>query len=96
VFYFLWRLGFDEPGVKIAMVVFFIHLGLNILWSVLFFGMRSPLLGFIEIIVLWIFIVATLWLFWKVSRWAGILLIPYLLWVSFASVLNYYLWVLNM
>ncbi|MDI3540154.1 MAG: translocator protein [Methanolobus sp.] len=77
------------------MGVFGVQLFLNFLWSVLFFGLRSPLLGLVDIVFLWLAIVATIWLFYRISRTAGLLLLPYLVWVSFASLLNYYIWLLN-
>jgi benzodiazapine receptor len=65
------------------------------LWSFLFFGLKTPLLAFIEIVILWGFILVTLLKFRTLSKLAGFLLIPYLLWVSFAAVLNFSLWYLN-
>lgn len=84
-----------QPYVRAAFIFFFIQLTLNVLWSIAFFGLKSPLLGLIDILLLWMAILLTILTFFKVSRWAGLLLIPYLLWVSFAAVLNYYLWTLN-
>lgn len=78
-----------------AVSFFFIQLGLNTLWSVLFFGLRSPLAGFIGILMLWPAILVTMVQFFKLSSWAGYLFMPYLLWVSFALVLNFNLWTLN-
>jgi translocator protein len=77
------------------MIFFFVQLILNILWSVAFFGLRLPLLGLIDIILLWIAILLTIQNFLKISKIAGLLLLPYLLWVSFAVLLNFSLWVLN-
>lgn len=94
--YLIWRRGFEERGVKVAFIVFIVHLGFNILWSALFFGMRSPFLALLEIIVLWAFIVVSTYLFFRVSKVAGVLLLPYLLWVSFAVYLNFSIWRLNM
>jgi len=68
---------------------------LNILWSLAFFGLRWPLLGFMDIVLLWLAILLTIRHFWKVSRFSGTLLLPYLLWVSFAAFLNFYLWIQN-
>ena len=78
-----------------ALYIFAAQLILNVLWSVAFFGLRSPLLGLIEIIILWIAILATILSFMKISRTAGYLLIPYILWVSFAAILNFSIWRLN-
>ena len=91
----VWReAGFS--GARVALSLFIIQLALNALWSYLFFGAQKPMVAFIEIIVLWFAILATLVSFWKVRPSAGALLIPYLCWVSFASALNYQLWRLNM
>lgn len=75
--------------------MFFVQLALNVLWSYLFFGLKSPLLGLIGIVVLWFMIVLTIIFFFKVSKVAASLLIPYFAWVSFASYLNYLLYTLN-
>ncbi len=79
----------------LAFTVFGIQLGLNFLWSILFFGAQRPGYALIDIALLLISIVLTMVLFFRISRTASLLFIPYLLWVSFASVLNYYLFVLN-
>jgi tryptophan-rich sensory protein len=93
--FLVWRRGIENPKVNLALRFFIIQLVLNSLWSVLFFGLKSPLLGFIEIIILWVFILLTILYFFRVSKIAGILLLPYILWVSFAAVLNFSLWRLN-
>ncbi len=93
--YLVWRKPIKEPQIKIALIIFFVQLALNTLWSILFFGLRLPFLVFVEIILLWIAIFLTIMKFFKVSKWAGILLFPYILWVSFAAVLNFFLWHLN-
>jgi len=80
---------------KLALIFFFAQLILNTLWSIIFFGMHAPFYAFIEIILMWGMILLSIIYSWKISAWAGALLIPYLLWVSFASVLNFYLWKLN-
>jgi tryptophan-rich sensory protein len=72
-----------------------VQLALNVLWSMLFFGLRSPLYGLIGIIPLWIAIAATIVSFYRVSKPAGLILIPYIAWVSIATALNYYVWILN-
>lgn len=82
-------------GKKLALSVFAAQLILNFLWTFLFFGMRSPVAALVEIIALWISILVTIILFWKISKTAALLLIPYLLWVSFASVLNLQIYRLN-
>lgn len=93
--FLVWRRGLQTKGVKTALLVFLFQLILNTLWSILFFGFRSPFLACVEVIALWLAIVFTIVLFHKVSRPAAWLLAPYLLWVSFASVLNFAIWRLN-
>ena len=93
--FFVWRRT-DHPKFKIAFIFFFVQLILNILWSLAFFGLRLPLLGFMDIILLWIAILLTIQNFLKVSKFAGVLLLPYLLWVSFATLLNFSLWIQNL
>jgi tryptophan-rich sensory protein len=80
---------------KSAMAAFAVQLILNVLWSVLFFGMHSPLLGLLCIAALWVSIAITIREFMKVSRTAGLLLIPYIAWVSFAALLNAAVFLLN-
>lgn len=84
----VWKQGIGAAGVKLALAVFLVQLVLNALWSVFFFGLRSPLAGLVNIIVLWLVILATIVLFFRVSTAAGILLLPYIGWVTFAAVLN--------
>ena len=79
----------------IAFSFFLGQLVLNGLWSWLFFAGHQGALAFADIVLLWILIVFTLISFWRVRPIAGVLLIPYLLWVSFASALNYSIWQLN-
>lgn len=93
-FYLVWRKNFGEERKKV-IAVYSLQLLFNLLWSVLFFGLRSPLLGLLDIIILLVFIIANTIIFYKISRTAGYLLIPYLLWVSFASVLNFSIHLLN-
>ncbi len=78
-----------------ALMIFAGQLVLNTLWSIAFFGMRSPLLGLAVIILLWLAIAATMISFYRISRSSAYLLIPYILWVSFAAALNYSIWNLN-
>lgn len=92
--YMIWqRRGVAD--VKLALIVYGIQLALNALWSILFFGLKNPGLALVEIVFLWIAILATIILFWPINAYAGALLIPYLAWVTFASFLNYNIWVLN-
>lgn len=81
--------------VRDAIKMFTAQLFLNILWSVFFFGLGNFWLAFGEIVVLWMFIFVTIMRFMKVNKTAGWLLVPYLLWVSFASYLNFFVAGLN-
>ena len=92
--YLIWKQA-GEQNIRFAVIVFILQLALNTLWSILFFGMHNPALAFAEIILLWIAILACIILFYPLSERASYLLLPYLLWVSFASVLNYSIWQLN-
>ncbi len=80
---------------RVSLKWFWIQLVLNSLWSIIFFGLKSPLLAFIEIIFVWLAIIMTIKSFWKPNRTAALLLIPYLCWVTFASVLNFAILFLN-
>ena len=80
---------------KIALILFGVQFAFNVLWSYLFFGLRNPLFGFIGIVILWVTIVATIYYFYKVDKSAAYLLVPYILWVSFASILNFSIFLLN-
>jgi len=93
--FFVWRQGLSPRQVKVAMAFFLGQLVLNVLWSGAFFGMQSPLLGLIVIIPLWLAILVTMVLFFRVRPVAGWLMLPYLLWVTFATILNISLWRLN-
>ena len=84
-----------SAAVRVAIVVFAVHFAFNLGWSAAFFGMRAIGLGLAVIAVLWALIVATIWTFARVDRRAALLLVPYLVWVSFAAYLNYQFWVLN-
>jgi tryptophan-rich sensory protein len=91
--YLVWENGFKNN--KKAILVFSVQLILNILWSLLFFGLQNPLYAFIEIIILWVAILLTIVSFYKSSKIAGLLLLPYIFWVSFAAILNFSIWQLN-
>ncbi|WP_309607978.1 TspO/MBR family protein [Flavobacterium sp.] len=92
----IWSSNFkDKKVVKSAMIIFGIQLGLNALWSILFFGLCNPLLAFIEILLLWLFIFETIKVFKPIDGLASKLLYPYLAWVSFATILNGSIWWLN-
>jgi len=94
--FLVWRRqNANKKAVRTALKIFLWQLGLNVCWSYLFFGLRSPGWALLEIIVLLSTIVWCAWLFYKVSKPAGYLLLPYILWVSFATYLNAVYWMLN-
>lgn len=90
----VWERG-PHQGLNLPIILFSVQLILNALWSVIFFGLRKPGWACIEIAFLWISILAATMAFWNVDWVAGALMIPYLLWVSFASFLNFTIWHLN-
>lgn len=85
----------EKTNIRTPLIVFGIQLLLNLGWSAAFFGLHSPLLALAVIVLLWFAIVLTIVKFKAVSPLSGYLLIPYLLWVTFASVLNFTIWQLN-
>ena len=93
--FMVWRQGLSEEGARIAFIVFWVQLGLNVLWSVVFFGLKSLLGGVVVIFALWILILASIIEFFRISPAAGGLLIPYIVWVSIAASLNVSLYTLN-
>lgn len=93
-FYLIW-LKPKNRNFKIAKYIYFIQLILNFLWSILFFGLQNPTYAAYDISVLFIFILLNIFYFYKIEKLAGILLIPYLLWVTYASVLNFTIVFLN-
>lgn len=90
--FLVWRRhGFE--GARVALVLFLFQLVLNALWTPLFFLWQQGAMAFVEIVLLWLFIVATIVAFWQLGRkLSALLLIPYLLWVSFATALTWALW----
>jgi benzodiazapine receptor len=92
--YILWK-AYSKKEARIALLFFTLQLILNMLWSVIFFGLKSPMWAFIEILILWLAIFLTIWKSLKISKAAGYLLLPYIIWVSFAAILNYSIWKLN-
>ena len=78
-----------------ALQIYGFQLFLNLVWSLLFFGLRNPLYGLIDIVLMWIAIAATIFMFYKVNKKSAALLIPYIIWVTIATALNYYVLVLN-
>ena len=93
--FIVWQKGIANPAVRIALILYLLQLILNALWSVIFFGLKLPMLAFIEILLLWGAIGFTILAFAKVSIFASILLVPYILWTSFAAILNFSIWLLN-
>ena len=93
--YLVWREGLDIPAVRWALTAYGVQLALNMAWSFLFFGARSPLAGLVDIALLWVAVLATLLLFLQVDDVAGWLLAPYLAWVTFAGALNLAIWRMN-
>ena len=93
--FLVWRKGLGSVFAKRAFFVFIVQLLLNSLWSFVFFGCRAPLSGLIVIILLWAAILVTIISFFKISRIASILLLPYIAWVTFAVVLNGAIFLLN-
>jgi translocator protein len=91
----IWRQGRPTEGVKLALALFALQLALNLLWSFIFFGCHSPLYAYVEIMLLWLAIVFTIISFTRLSHPAAWLMFPYLLWVTYASLLNYAIWKLN-
>ena len=90
----VWRTG-GWRAQRLALGFFLLQWLLNALWTPLFFGLHLPLLAFAEIMTLWMALLITTILFWRIRKIAGLLLIPYLLWVSFAALLNFTIWQLN-
>ena len=94
-FYLIWKQGWQKNKVKRASYYFLAQLTLNFLWSLSFFGLRSPILGLVNILILWGMIALTMNKFYPLSKVAFYLLVPYFLWVSFATVLNASIVILN-
>ncbi|MBN2057782.1 MAG: tryptophan-rich sensory protein [Candidatus Saganbacteria bacterium] len=91
----VWLKREKEPQSGGALKLFFAQLALNAVWTPLFFGLHWLLAAYIEIVLLWLFILWTIMKFWRISKTAGLLLIPYIIWVSYASCLNLAIWWLN-
>jgi tryptophan-rich sensory protein len=93
--FLVWRKGWKKPGIRFALYIFGLQLAMNLLWSFLFFGLRNTGAALIDIVSLWFAILATILAFYKVSRPAAWLLIPYIIWVTFAAYLNHFIWTFN-
>ncbi|MBF4475918.1 TspO/MBR family protein [Methanobacterium formicicum] len=93
--FMVWRKGLETKPAKIALAVFAVQLGLNLLWSLVFFGLHSILGGLVIIILMWLAILVNIILFYRISKWAGLILLPYIVWVTIATYLNYSIYLLN-
>lgn len=94
-FYLIWKLDWKKKKIKTAGIYFFIQLGLNFIWTPIFFGLKSPLIALFVIMAMWVFILLTIIKFYTLNKFAAYLLIPYLAWVSFATILNAAIVLLN-
>lgn len=93
-FYLVLRRGLSQYR-RGAASLFALQLVFNFAWSLCFFGFKNPALAMADMVLLWLSIAATTWWFYKARPLAGVLLVPYLVWVTFAGCLNYFIWVLN-
>jgi translocator protein len=93
--FLVWRSDPDKTIKQTAIILFAVQLILNFFWSIIFFKLQQPGWAFAEIILMWVMILLTIFWFGKISATAAWLLVPYICWVSFASVLNYSIWRLN-
>lgn len=91
----VWESRVKKRARRLGLNMFAVQLFLNVTWSIVFFGLQSPGWALVNIAALWLAIVWTIKVFYQISKPAAYLLVPYLLWVSFASYLNYAIWVLN-
>ena len=93
--YLVFIKGINDRKFRYGIMIFVFQLTLNIYWSFLFFGLQNPFYAFLEIVVLWFAILITIYQFNKINRNAAYLLVPYLLWVTFAAIINFSIWRLN-
>lgn len=93
--FLVWQKGCHRKLVQVGLTIYALQLGLNFLWSVLFFGFHALGFASAEILILLAFIIGTIVVFWHSSKTAALLLVPYALWVSFASALTIAIWQLN-
>lgn len=91
----VWHRGLHFRKVRIALELYMLQLVLNAIWTPLFFGLQMPLLAFIDIGLLWAAVILTILAFLRVSRYAALLMSPYLVWTTFAAILNFSLWFIN-
>ncbi|MDZ7361490.1 MAG: tryptophan-rich sensory protein [candidate division KSB1 bacterium] len=90
----VWRQR-GQTNVTPALTLFFVQLVLNTAWSVFFFGFQNPAAAFVDIVLLWSAILATMIIFWRLNPVSGWLFTPYILWVTFAATLNFAIWRMN-
>ncbi len=93
--FLIWNIGINKRQVKVAIGLFVLQLVLNGLWTPIFFGLHMIAIALVEIVLLWAAILLTIKAFWRISKLSTFFLLPYLLWVSFAVVLNTAFWYLN-
>jgi tryptophan-rich sensory protein len=93
--FLVWREGVHRRDVKFAILIFGVQLVINLLWSVVFFSFHALFGSFVIVMFLWLAILANIIAFVIISKWAGLLLVPYIIWVSIASYLNYSVYLLN-
>lgn len=93
--FLIWKEGIRNKEVRNTFIIFIVQLVFNTLWTIIFFGARSITGGFVTIVILWILILICIFRFLRISKTAGMLLIPYFLWVTFAAVLNCFIMILN-
>jgi tryptophan-rich sensory protein len=93
--YLIWKKGLASKEARMGIFIFVFQLFLNVFWSVLFFGIGNFMAALIEIVSLLLAIIATIMAFSKTSKISAILLLPYVLWVAFASILNFFIWRMN-
>jgi translocator protein len=93
--FLVWRKGLAGTAGRVALACFLLQVGFNAFWTPIFFGAKQPLIAFGDIILLWLAIAATIICFYRVSKLSAVLLVPYILWVSFAAVLNASICMLN-
>ena len=91
----VWRKGLKTRKVRDAIYLFGVQLALNAIWSPVFFGAKNLFLALIIIVFMWVFILKTILAFGKINKTASYLLYPYIAWVSFATILNFSVWILN-
>ncbi|MBU2025937.1 MAG: TspO/MBR family protein [Patescibacteria group bacterium] len=93
--YLIWQRAQKNKKAQKVLWLFWIHLFFNAIWSIIFFGLQNPGLALVDLAVIWVLIIILMIKFWPINKWSTYLLIPYLLWVSFAGVLNFFIWRLN-